>query len=93
MKTLAGWIVGVFALGLVAGSFFGGTAALETNEPATLEEALAGAPLVDCGSGREAVLEPVLSDGQTTVRVKCVPTAQELAPVRSPVAAPAVVYT
>ncbi len=84
MKTLAGWIVGVFGLGLFAGSFYGGTAARD----------LAGAPSVDCGSGREAVLQPLVVDGMTSVQVKCIAMARErsvasAAPAAAPAAVPA----
>jgi hypothetical protein len=75
MRTLAGWIIGVFGLGLLAGSFYASTKAEE--EQGSLDRALASAPLVDCGSGREAVLEPILVDGKTTVRFKCVAAARE----------------
>ncbi|MGH9389885.1 MAG: hypothetical protein ACRD1Z_09730, partial [Vicinamibacteria bacterium] len=77
MKTLAGWIVGVFGLGLFVGSFYGGTAAEDRTERETLESVLAGAPSVDCGSGREAVLQPVVVGGKSSVQVKCIATARE----------------
>ena len=77
MKTLAGWIVGVFGLGLFVGSFYGGTAAEGRTERETLESVLAGAPSVDCGSGREAVLQPAVVNGKTSVQVKCIATARE----------------
>jgi hypothetical protein len=77
MKTLAGWIVGVFGLGLFVGSFYGGTAAEDRTENETLESVLAGAPSVDCGSGREAVLQPVVVNGRTSVQVKCIATVRE----------------
>ncbi len=77
MKTLAGWIVGVFGLGLFVGSFYGGTAAEDRTESETLESVLAGAPSVDCGSGREAVLQPVVVNGRSSVQVKCIATARE----------------
>ncbi len=77
MKTLAGWIVGVFGLGLFVGSFYRGTAAEDRTEKETLESVLAGAPSVDCGSGREAVLQPIVADGRTSVQVKCIATARE----------------
>jgi hypothetical protein len=77
MKTLAGWIVGVFGLGLLVGSFYRGTAAEDRTENETLESVLAGAPSVDCGSGREAVLQPVVVNGRTSVQVKCIATARE----------------
>ena len=80
MKTLAGWIVGIFGLGLAVGSFYGGTAAVNSAEDTgTLESVLASAPAVDCGSGREAVLQPIVVDGRSTVQVKCI----ESAPARS----------
>jgi hypothetical protein len=90
MKTLVGWIVGVFGLGLFVGSFYGGTAAEDVNESETLESVLAGAPSVDCGSGREAVLQPIVVDGKTSVQVKCIATERErtVVSVASP-AAPA----
>jgi hypothetical protein len=85
MKTLAVWIVGVFGLGLIAGTFYGRTAADEEVNPKSLESVLDEAPLVDCGSGREAVLAPVTVDGRTSVQVKCVATERERAatPVRT----------
>jgi hypothetical protein len=88
MKTLAGWIVGIFALGLAVGSFFGGTAAENrTEEPDTLESVLASAPAVDCGIGREAVLQPIVVDGKSTVQVKCI-ASDPPAPVRTVAAVP-----
>ncbi len=77
MKTLAGWIVGIFGLGLAVGSFYGGTAAEDRTEAETLESVLASAPSVDCGSGREAILQPVVVDGKSTVQVKCITVARE----------------
>jgi len=79
MKTLAGWIVGVFGLGLLVGSFYGGTAAEQNSEAKALESVLAETPSVDCGSGREAVLQPAVVDGKTTVRIKCIATPRERA--------------
>lgn len=86
MKTLAGWILGVFGLGLLVGSFYGGTAAVEKVESETLDSLLASTPQVDCGTGREAVLQPVAVDGKTSVQIKCIATARE----RSVASAPAV---
>jgi hypothetical protein len=77
MKTLAGWIVGIFGLGLAVGSFYGGTAAEDRTEAETLESVLASAPSVDCGTGREAILQPVVVDGKSTVQVKCITVARE----------------
>jgi hypothetical protein len=93
MKTLAGWIVGVFGLGLFVGSFYGGTAAEDRTETEALESVLAGAPSVDCGSGREAVLQPIVVDGRSSVQVKCIATARErtVVSVASPAAPAAVV--
>jgi hypothetical protein len=84
MKALTGWIVGVLGLGLFVGSFYGGTAARERNDGDALQGVLASAPEVDCGTGREAVLEPVVVDGRTTVRVKCIATARERSVASSP---------
>lgn len=89
MKTLAGWIVGVFGLGLLVGSFYASTKAEE--EQGSLDRALASAPLVDCGSGREAVLEPVLVDGKTTVRFTCVGAARQATVTQRAAAAPVAV--
>jgi len=91
MKTLAGWIIGVFGLGLFVGSFYGGTVAGDRAERETLESVLAGAPSVDCGSGREAVLQPVVVDGKTSVQVKCIATARERSVVSAAPQAPAAV--
>ena len=77
MKTLAGWIVGVFGLGLFVGTFYGGTAAGDRTTGETLESVLASTPQVDCGSGREAVLQPAVVNGKTSVQVKCIATARE----------------
>lgn len=77
MRTLVGWIVGVFALGLVAGSLYRSTAAeneLDRANP-SLEDALRSAPSVDCGPGRQAVLAPVTAEGGTIVQIKCVSNA------------------
>jgi hypothetical protein len=85
MKTLAGWIVGIFGLGLAVGSFYGGTAAVNsTEDTGTLESVLASAPAVDCGSGREAVLQPIVVDGRSTLQVKCIASA----PVRTATTVP-----
>jgi hypothetical protein len=77
MKTLAGWIVGVFGLGFLVGTFYARTAADEEVNPASLESVVGSAPLVDCGSGREAVLAPATVDGKTSVQVKCVSKERE----------------
>jgi hypothetical protein len=92
MKTLAGWILGVFGLGLIIGTFYGRTAADEESSPSSVESVLDSAPLVDCGSGREAVLAPVTVDGKTSAAVRCVAAERERAvtSVRTvPAAAPA----
>ncbi len=88
MKTLAGWIVGVFGLGLFVGSFYGGTAAEDKAGNETLESVLASTPQIDCGSGREAVLQPLVANGKTSVQVKCIATARERSVVST--ASPAV---
>jgi len=67
MKTLAAWIAGIFALGLALGSFVSGSGA--GSQPATSDPPL---HQVDCGEGREALLEPVDADGATSFRVRCV---------------------
>ncbi len=85
MKTLMGWIVGVFALGLVAGSLYRSTAADSEPDRGSLENALRSTPSVDCGAGRQAVLAPIPADGGTAVQIKCVPTS----PVRERVVAAA----
>ncbi len=95
MKTLAGWIVGVFGLGLAVGSFYGGPVAGDRMEEKALESAFAGAPSVDCGSGREAVLQPVVVNGESSFQVKCIATARErslasAAPTAAPAPLPAV---
>lgn len=87
MRTLVGWVAGIFALGLVLGGLYRGTSAVEA------ESSLADLPAVDCGEGREALFEPVTANGTTTLQVKCVsiaaePARQIAAPVY-PVPAPA----
>lgn len=69
MKTLGAWIAGIFALGLALGSFVSGSG------PGS-RSAASDPPLqqVDCGEGREALLEPVDVDGTTSFRVRCVAT-------------------
>jgi hypothetical protein len=69
MKTLGVWIAGIFALGLALGSFVSGSG------PGSQPDAVAP-PLqqVDCGKGREALLEPIDTDGTTSFRVRCVET-------------------
>ena len=74
MKTLAASIVGIFAVGLALGSLVSGSNEAELAE---LESALDSAPLVDCGEGREALLEPVVVDGRTSFKVRCVSTEKE----------------
>lgn len=88
MRTLVGWIVGVFALGLVAGSLYRTTAAVSEPDRGTLETMLRSAPSVDCGAGREAVLAPVASDAGTSVQIKCVPLSAVRERVASVTAVP-----
>jgi len=78
MKTLTGWIVGVFALGLVVGGLYRGISAEEGDT-----SAIANLPSVDCGSGREALYEPVTEGATTTLRVRCVAVETEPAPRRT----------
>lgn len=67
MKTLGAWIAGIFALGLALGSFVPGSGA--GSQPATSDPPL---HQVDCGEGREALLEPGDGDGTTLFKVRCV---------------------
>ena len=84
MRTLVGWIAGIFALGLALGGLYGGSLAVEA------QPSIAGLPTVDCGEGREALFEPVTANGTTTLRVKCVPiTAESTREVAAPVYAAA----
>ena len=76
MKTLSAWIVGIFGLGLGVGSFLSGSASSDLTTM-DLEAALDAAPDVDCGEGREALLEPVNLDGTTSFKVRCIPTQQQ----------------
>ena len=77
MRTLALWIVGIFGLGLAVGSFVAATTTGEAPDPMGIEGALSVAPLVDCGAGREALVEQVIANGEAVARVKCVPTQPE----------------
>ena len=83
MKQLAASIVGIFALGLALGSFVSSSSSVPELperperpelEDVELEAALESAPLVDCGEGREALLEPVRLHAKTSYKVRCVPT-------------------
>ncbi len=74
MRTLALGILGIFGLGLAVGSFVAATTAGEAPDPTGVEGALSVAPLVDCGAGREALVEQVIANGEVVARVKCVPT-------------------
>ena len=69
MKTLVAWIAGIFALGLALGSFVSGSG--PGSQPAASDPPL---HQVDCGEGREALLEPVDVDGTTSFTVRCVET-------------------
>ena len=82
MKNLAASLVGLFAVGLVVGGFVSGSGDVPESEVADfngLERALATAELVDCGEGREALLEPVAVDGKTSFKVSCVQTEETAA--------------
>ncbi len=75
MKTLGAWIAGIFALGVALGSFVSGSGARPEPAASELETALESAPplhQVDCGQGREALLEPFDVDGTTSFKVRCV---------------------
>jgi hypothetical protein len=74
MRTLALGILGIFGLGLAVGSFVAATTAGEAPDPMGVEGALSVAPLVDCGAGREALVEQAIENGEIVARVKCVPT-------------------
>ena len=86
MKSLVAWIAGIFAVGLALGSFVSGSGAASKLTDSDLEAALDAAPLVDqvdCGDGREALLEPIAVDGTTSFKVRCVETDPK---ARSPIA-------
>ncbi len=72
MRTLNGWIVGIFGLGLGLGGFMMSSASISRAEPSNFQAAIDNAPLVDCGEGREALLEPVLTDEGQSFKVRCV---------------------
>jgi hypothetical protein len=59
MRTLAGWIAGIFALGLALGGLYGSSSV-------DAEPNFADLPSVDCGEGREALFEPVTANGTMT---------------------------
>lgn len=97
MKTLGAWIAGIFALGLAVGSIVSGSSPLAETE---LETAVDTAPLVDCGEGREALLEPVDVGGTRSLKVRCVPSEREtssraraLAPTAPPAPQPVTAVT
>ena len=72
MKTLGAWIAGIFALGLALGSFGSGSATPAEPAASELETALESAPPlhhVDCGEGREPLLEPFDVDGTTSFKI------------------------
>ncbi len=88
MKQLAASIVVIFALGLALGSFGSGSGSGNEPELPELEGvALETAALVDCGEGREALLEPVRLDGRTSYKVRCVP-AESVRHTRVPAIVP-----
>ncbi len=74
MRTLALGIVGIFGLGLAVGSFVAATTAGDAPDPMGVEGALSVAPLVDCGAGREALVEQAIENGEIVARVKCIAT-------------------
>jgi hypothetical protein len=96
MRALAGWIAGIFGLGLAVGSIVFGTSAMNGHKGEEL--ASSAAPIVECGEGREAIVEQVVADGETVARIRCraieqtrttVPTPRREAPVRAVEVAPA----
>ena len=89
MKQLAASIVVIFALGLALGSFVSGSGD-EPELPELEGVALETAALVDCGEGREALLEPVRLDGRTSYKVRCVP-AESVRHARVPAIVPSLV--
>lgn len=72
MKTLTGWIVGIFALGLGLGSILSSASSDRASTEPGVEVALDTAIDVDCGEGRDALLEPVSIDGVTSYKIRCV---------------------
>ena len=94
MKQLAASIVAIFALGLALGSFVSGSGSVPELEDVELDAGLESAALVDCGEGRDALLESVRSDGRTSYKVRCVPTESvRRASVPPPVVVPTVATT
>lgn len=78
MKTLSVGILGIFALGLALGSFVSGSGAVPELDAPELETGSSTAALVndvECGVGREALLEPVDVNGTTSFKVRCIDTA------------------
>lgn len=72
MRTLALGIAAIFGLGIALGSFvMGASKTAPSVAGASLEEALAAARLVDCGEGRKALVEPVVSNGEVVGKVTC----------------------
>ncbi len=77
MKTLGAWIAGIFALGLALGSLVSDSGAVAELVNSDLETAPESAlNRVDCGKGREALLEPVDVDGTMSFKVRCVTTEE-----------------
>ena len=94
MKQLAASIVAIFALGLALGSFVSGSGSVPELEDVELDAGLESAALLDCGEGRDALLESVRSDGRTSYKVRCVPTESvRRASVPPPVVVPTVATT
>lgn len=79
MKTLGAWIAGIFALGLAIGSFVSGSGARLEPAASALESA---PPLhqIDCGEGREALLEPFDTQGTASFKVRCIDTEKKQRP-------------
>lgn len=80
MKTLGAWIAGIFALGLMLGSFVSGSGAVAESDVDAALEAAPRLDQVDCGEGREALLE---ADGATSFKVRCVALEPPEPPARA----------
>ncbi|HXV61003.1 MAG TPA: hypothetical protein VEK15_09945 [Vicinamibacteria bacterium] len=71
MRALSGWIVGILGLGLAMGSIVFRTSAESARDGQELTTNVANLPAVDCGNGREAIVEQVLENGATVARIRC----------------------
>ena len=71
MKSLAGWVAGIFGLGLAVGSIVFGTSAKDVLNQEELAASVANAPIVECGEGREGIVEQVVVNGEPVARIRC----------------------